>query len=399
MPLYLKDKMVSGVSLGVPGKSAYETAKEGGYAGTEEEFNQALTSVPSHITDTENPHSVTAIQVGAYSKAESDTLLQNKADSTVLQSHITNTENPHGVTATQVGADVAGAANEALNSAKAYTDQIVAGVIPGDGSKESPADSDSIFIYDNADSGKPKKTLISKLVELFNNTFYTKTETNTLLQNNDPRQWGIGSYSGTLITDGNTALLGGAYYWGDSNTNLPFKWGSMRVDPRLTSSIGQSLMQTAYSEGFPGCVAQRQVIDGVFKPWEWVNPPMKLGGIDENGNPINEYRTTERYLGKPVYVQTKEISALAIGSSSSPARTDIENFTDTCDKIVRYEMYVTPASGGAKFPIPFIEATTGVLKASGSLNEGQYLYGSIYSFDDLSGYKANVTCWYTKTTD
>lgn len=42
MPLYLKDKMVSGISLGVPGKSAYEQAKEGGYAGTEEEFAQIL---------------------------------------------------------------------------------------------------------------------------------------------------------------------------------------------------------------------------------------------------------------------------------------------------------------------------------------------------------------------
>lgn len=42
MPLYLKDKMVSGISLGVPGKSAYEQAKEGGYTGTEEEFAQIL---------------------------------------------------------------------------------------------------------------------------------------------------------------------------------------------------------------------------------------------------------------------------------------------------------------------------------------------------------------------
>lgn len=42
MPLYLKDKMVSGISLGVPGKTAYEAAKEGGYTGTEEEFAQIL---------------------------------------------------------------------------------------------------------------------------------------------------------------------------------------------------------------------------------------------------------------------------------------------------------------------------------------------------------------------
>ena len=152
------------------------------------------------------------------------------------------------------------------------------------------------------------------------------------------------------------------------------------IDTALQNKLG-GIESTEY----PGCYYR--MVSGVV---EWFNPPM---------NPDKEYRTTERYQGKPVYVRTKEISALAIGSSSSPARTDINNFTETCDKIVRYEMYVTPASGGPKFPIPFIEATTGVLKASGSLNEGQYLYGSIYSFDDLSGYKANVTCWYTKTTD
>lgn len=152
------------------------------------------------------------------------------------------------------------------------------------------------------------------------------------------------------------------------------------IDITLQNKLG-GIESTEY----PGCYYR--MVSGVV---EWFNPPMALGV---------EYRTTERYLGKPVYVQTKEISALAIGSSSSPARTDINNFTEACDKIVRYEMYVTPASGGAKFPIPFIKDTTGVSKASGSLNEGQYLYGSIYTFDDLSGYKANVTCWYTKTTD
>lgn len=97
MPLYLKDKIVSGVSLGVPGadgKSAYEAAKEAGYVGTETAFNEALMDMPNHITNTENPHGVTAEQVGArpdtwmpsasdvgaYTKTETDEFLQNKAD-------------------------------------------------------------------------------------------------------------------------------------------------------------------------------------------------------------------------------------------------------------------------------------------------------------------------------
>lgn len=45
-------------------------------------------------------------------------------------------------------------------------------------------------------------------------------------------------------------------------------------------------------------LAARAVSDGEVGPIEWVNPPMELG---------TEYRTTERYLGKPVYVKTFNI--------------------------------------------------------------------------------------------
>ena len=63
MPLYLKDKLVSGT--GASGKSAYQTAVEAGYAGTETAFNQALKDVPGHIANKDNPHGVTAAQAGA----------------------------------------------------------------------------------------------------------------------------------------------------------------------------------------------------------------------------------------------------------------------------------------------------------------------------------------------
>lgn len=107
-----------------------------------------------------------------------------------------------------------------------------------------------------------------------------------------PDGFGLGANTARLITDGNDALVGGWFYWGNIDTNLPFTYGHMRVDPRLSSSKGQILMQTAYSDGYPGCVAQRKMMDGAFKPWEWVNPPMVTG---------TEYRTTERCQNKSVY--------------------------------------------------------------------------------------------------
>lgn len=50
---------------GDPGKSAYTTAKEAGYSGTEAEFAAALSQIANHIASKANPHGVTAAQVGA----------------------------------------------------------------------------------------------------------------------------------------------------------------------------------------------------------------------------------------------------------------------------------------------------------------------------------------------
>lgn len=55
---------------GADGKSAYHTAVEGGYSGTETAFNAALVELPNHIADKKNPHGVTAAQAGAIPASE-----------------------------------------------------------------------------------------------------------------------------------------------------------------------------------------------------------------------------------------------------------------------------------------------------------------------------------------
>ena len=67
---------------GDDGKSAYEQAVEGGFQGTEEEFVQLLASLS------------TSMQLQ---------LLELDEDQTYLEAHISNKNNPHGVTAQQVG--------------------------------------------------------------------------------------------------------------------------------------------------------------------------------------------------------------------------------------------------------------------------------------------------------
>ena len=64
--------------------------------------SELTNKVDSHINNKANPHSVTASQVGAYSKDESDQKLA--AQKQAIDSHVNNKANPHAVTASQVGA-------------------------------------------------------------------------------------------------------------------------------------------------------------------------------------------------------------------------------------------------------------------------------------------------------
>lgn len=54
----------AGVS-GKDGKSAYQSAAENGYSGTETAFNEAMVAMPGHIEDKNNPHGVTPAKIGA----------------------------------------------------------------------------------------------------------------------------------------------------------------------------------------------------------------------------------------------------------------------------------------------------------------------------------------------
>ena len=60
----------------------------------------------------------------------------------------------------------------------------------------------------------------------------------------------------------------------------------------------------------------RYAVDGVWTPWEYVNPPMQLGV---------EYRTTERWQEAPVYAKLVNFGAAPNSASSSIAH-NIENF-------------------------------------------------------------------------
>lgn len=80
----------------------------------------------------------------------------------------------------------------------------------------------------------------------------------------------------------------------------------MRAD-RLDNNM---LIQTVY----PACDSmtelKRMCLGGEWQPWEWKNPPMNLN---------SEYRTTERFLGKPVYTMALSAGQLPDTATKSIA--------------------------------------------------------------------------------
>lgn len=118
----------------------------------------------------------------------------------------------------------------------------------------------------------------------------------------------------------------------------------------------------------------RKKILGVWQPWEWVDPPLALG---------EEYRTTERYLGKPVYVK-----AVDCGNLPAPGSTkNVSHGISGCLPIM-----VTAQMSNSN-TIPWLGKFT-----VGADNTNIVLY-SPADASDFSGLTAMAILKYTKTTD
>ena len=85
-----------------------------------------------------------------------------------------------------------------------------------------------------------------------------------------------------------------------------------------------------------GSILHRVKIQGDWQPWEFINPPMSYRV---------EYRTTERYNGKAVYVQL-----LSIGVLSSVDFTKVDNIAEGVDRIFYTDLIIKEGAIGAINP-------------------------------------------------
>ena len=110
-------------------------------------------------------------------------------------------------------------------------------------------------------------------------------ETNIALQNKAPAGYGLGEVC-KIVDNFESVTVNGWYAAiGDSSPDTGGWWIG------LYATLGSMGSILAFKDGY---IAQKKKYYNTWGPWEWVNPPMLLGV---------EYRTTERYQGKPVYTR------------------------------------------------------------------------------------------------
>ena len=127
-------------------------------------------------------------------------------------------------------------------------------------------------------------------------------------------------------------------------------------------------------DGLGGCLCVRIIYGSTIFPWGWDHPPMELGV---------EYRTTERYLGKPVYCKVVDCGKFPAPGTSKLVAHGISN----C-----YPVSITARMSNGN-TVPFVEKY-----AIGADGVNIFLF-SQSGVSDQSANTVMALMRYTKTTD
>lgn len=204
------------------------------------------------------------------------------------------------------------------------------------------------------------------------------------IANSAPGGFGLGIPGDLANGDVNKWHGNGFYSWGRIiPTNAPTMLrddGTYQYMLELGTAEGFTQTIGCYISSSPGLIRRQAFAKsgGVqFAEWEWINPPMQIGV---------EYRTTERFLGNPVYVKVVDCAPLTDNKQVPHGITDVG--------IIFYAQGTRGAS-----PLPLIY--------NHNLNDPWSCYISAVDKTNIvlragsSAANANstVTLKYTKTTD
>lgn len=190
------------------------------------------------------------------------------------------------------------------------------------------------------------------------------------LSNKAPAGFGLGTSNPRHIDDANNALESGWYYLDASTLNGPESAEYSNVMLVLTRNSNPQTVQVSFNVTDLAFELRRVCTNGVWSPWEWVNPPMQLGV---------EYRTIERHQQVPIYTKAVNFGA-APNATSKTVEHGITGFNQCVD--------VSGILGGAN--LIGHKNIVGIL-----VNASQI---TIEADADLSGSNVYVILKYTKAT-
>ena len=199
------------------------------------------------------------------------------------------------------------------------------------------------------------------------------------LANKAPGGFGLGEQSKELTSDDdlNAIQANGWYRWGSSAPQnapnmSPGNGDSGYIFARVANYDSQNVLQEYWplNQGAQN-KAHRICRNGVWGPLEWINPPTLLGV---------EYRTVERYNGKPVYAK-----AINFGQAPNATHKEVSHGIETFSQLVSY----TGMMGGANLiETPALDSI--------QINASNI---RITTNTDVSASYVYLVLRYTKTTD
>ena len=209
------------------------------------------------------------------------------------------------------------------------------------------------------------------------------------IANSAPGGFGLGWGAKALTSsdDVNDIAASGWYSWYERSVPknaINLSWVTiMRVDGHL----GGVFVQTAYGVTdainyyTQPIVARRMRYSSAIGEWEYENPPMELG---------IEYRTTERYLGKPVYVKLVDLGEGTNGKTVNVGTREM----------IHVECRATYSS----WSLPMPELPFGSTDKSLESTSAQAFYSNANTVTIIKGstcpaFTATAKVYYIKSTD
>ena len=153
-------------------------------------------------------------------------------------------------------------------------------------------------------------------------------------------------------------------------------WVGIYIAGSATNGVMEMQARTGSAVG---SVVRRAKIDGVWQPWEWVNPPLAVGV---------EYRTTKRYQGLPVYTKYISCGTLPVGSASGPMTARVEIGINHMN-VINWRIHAVSTDELSNLPV----VSNGEIVADAWLSN-QALY--LRSWRDYSSHYVHTTIEYVK---